>query len=130
MASKEEVTDLNEFALKAFQANAAPSDKFEKIVSVLKAYSEPEQLLQKTELSPREIIFIARLLTYKEAIDKEANVKIPYIDIFLDAYLQAKISKDRKGRNEFIAVLKAIAERAKEEESNEGILDKLFSVKE
>ena len=121
---------MNEFALKAVQQQVAAPDKFEKIVQILSKYAEPEQLLQKTELNPREIIFIAQLLTYKEAVKNIADADIPYIDIFLDAFLQAKISRDRKGRQEFISTLKAIAERAREEEANEGLLDKLLQVKQ
>lgn len=55
----------------------------------------------KTELTQKEILSISKLMFIKERYD------IPHIDVFINKLLRLKISKERKGRNEFIQGLHA-----------------------
>lgn len=62
----------------------------------------------KTELTNKEILAISKLLF----VSKQYNIK--NIDVFINKLLRLKISKERRGRNEFIQGLHA------EERKNNG----------
>jgi len=123
----EDVMNLQDFVIEQMKASETQPDRFTKIVEVLKSYAEPDNLMQKTELSQKQVNFITKLILYKHAVKKFLNVDIDFIDTFITSYLELMVSKDRKGRQEFISTLKALGEKASSEDENETMLEKLLA---
>jgi len=116
------------------QTRSRPSDNDKKMSQIISEmfgdYFDPDDIREKTELSPDEVNTFTKLQVYRAMLKRLFDHDAPYINKLVDEKYHLTISMNRKGRSEVTKTMQAFSMmKSKEEEDEQSMLQKLFSKK-
>jgi len=125
-----EVMGITDILKKQTRSNTVKGEKkiSEIISEMFHNYFDPDDIREKTELTPDEVNTFTKLQVYKQMLKIFFNHDAPYVNKLVDEKYHLTISSGRKGRSEVTKTMQAFSMmKAKEEEDEQSILKRLFT---